>query len=313
MLAALWHWQPKIRAMSLEPAAAALPAVPPAALPAVPPARTALVTGASRGIGQAIATGLAEAGLQVALLATNADLLAEVVADIRARLGQASVLPVVTDVSDAAAVSAATAEVLDAFGSVDLLVNAAGVIDAEVPAWESDPEQWWRIFEVNVRGPYLLAHALVPLMLARGGGRIVDLSSGAASHPMATASAYNASKTALLRLGEHLALAGALGGLRVFEVAPGVVQTDMTASMQMHAGRTDWTPVAQTVQMVLAIARGELDACSGWFIRVTDDTPETLAGYVAASAANGSGRGSGRKLRVQPAGADDALATILGR
>ncbi len=100
-------------------------------------------------------------------------------------------------------------------------------------------------------------------MLARGGGRVVDLSSGAGSHDMDGASAYNASKTALLRLGANLHRSGHALGLRTFEVSPGVVQTDMTASMVMHEGRTEWTPVERTVEMVVAIARGELDAFSG--------------------------------------------------
>lgn len=276
----------------------------------LPPAQTALVTGASRGIGKAIAQGLAQSGIKVALVATNAERLAAVANSIRQNPNNAPVLTITADVAVPDAVAAATAQALDALGSVDLLVNAAGVIDAEVPAWESDPEQWWRIFEVNVRGPYLLVRALVPQMLARGGGRIVDLSSGAASHPMATASAYNASKTALLRFGEHLALAGADAGLKVFEVAPGVVQTDMTASMDMHNGRTDWTPVDKTVQMVLAIARGEIDDYSGWFIRVTDDTPKSLAELAAQVAPNPGGR---RRLRVQPAAESDPLAVVLGR
>lgn len=280
--------------------------------PEVPPAQTALVTGASRGIGRAIALGLAQAGLKTALLATDPVKLAEAAGEIRAVHPNAAadaILTITADVANPKDVTRAAQTVLAKFGRLDLLVNAAGVVDAEVPAWDSDPDQWWRVFEVNVRGPYLLAHALVPTMIAHGGGRIIDLSSGAASHPMVTASAYNASKTALMRFGEHLALAGADHGVRAFEVAPGVVATDMTAGMAMHQGRTDWTPVELTVEMALAIARGELDACSGWFIRVTDDTPELLVDYSAALDPGNSGR---RKLRVLPAGIDDPLAVVLG-
>jgi len=274
---------------------------PPAPLP---PARTAIVTGASRGIGRAIALGLAEAGVKVALVATNREKLDAVAKDIADKGGECIVVP--GDVSNIEHVDAAVAAAKAALGNIDLLVNAAGVIDPEVTAWEADPEQWWRTFEINVRGPFLMARALVPGMLAAGGGRIVDLSSGAASHPMGEASGYNASKTALLRLGEHMALAGGDQGLKVFEVAPGVVQTDMTESMKMHDGRTDWTPVQTTVDMVLAIARGEIDDCSGWFIRVTDDTPESLHDL----AQNASAR-IARRLRVLPAHADDPLADLL--
>jgi len=271
---------------------------------ALPASKTAIVTGASRGIGRAIALGLARQGVAVALVATNRQALAAVAQEIGATGGKCVVVPCdVTNVDDVdAAVTAATA----ALGPIDLLVNAAGVIDHEVKAWEADPEKWWRTFEVNVRGPFLMARALVPGMLAQGGGRIIDLSSGAASHPMEEASGYNASKTALLRLGEHLALAGGDQGLKVFEVAPGVVQTDMTNSMKMHQNRTDWTPVDRTVEMVLAIAKGKVDGCSGWFIRVTDDTPESLqklAGQASVQVA--------RKLRVLPAHPEDPLAELL--
>ena len=276
--------------------------------PKLAPARAALVTGASRGIGRAIAEGLAGAGVRVALVATNAALLSDVARAINNDDDDAMPLAVAVpaDVTNIDAVGAAVAAAETALGPIDMLVNAAGVIDDEVALWEADPEQWWRTFEVNVRGPFLMARALVPAMLAHGGGRIVDLSSGAASHVMSEASGYNASKTALLRLGEHLAIAGGNRGLKVFEVAPGVVATDMTAGMAMHEGRTDWTDVRKTVDMVLAIARGELDSCSGWFIRVTDDTPSSLEQMAATTAGQ-----IARRLRVLPAGKADPLATTL--
>ncbi|GAB2455178.1 SDR family NAD(P)-dependent oxidoreductase [Xylanimonas ulmi] len=271
-----------------------------------PPARTALVTGASRGIGRAVAQGLAAAGLDIALLARDVARLDDVAASVRASGRRAVVLP--ADVTDVAQVRDAVARGEDTLGGVDLLVDAAGVIDAEVPAWEADPEEWWRTVEVDVRGPFLLAHTLAPRMLARGGGRLVHLASGASSHEMAGSSAYNVGKTALVRLGAHLHEAGFARGLRVFEVAPGVVATDMTASMPMHAGRTQWTPVERTVELVVAVARGELDACSGWFLRVTHDTVASLRELAAGA------RPPARRLRVLPAGAEDPLAeTLTGR
>jgi len=275
----------------------------------VPPARTALVTGASRGIGRAVALGLARAGLDVALVARDAARLADIAREVRG-LGRTAVeLP--ADVTDAAAVASAVrsaeASVADGgLGSVDLLVNNAGRIDAEVPLWEADPDEWWSVLETNVRGPFLLARHVVPGMLARGGGRVVDLASGASTHEMAASTAYNASKTALLRLGSGLHEAGHGRGLRVFELSPGTVATEMTAGMPMHAGRTEWTPVERTVEMVVAIARGDLDACSGWYLRVTHDTPESLARLAAGATAPAA-----RRLRAQPAADDDPLAEVL--
>ncbi|WP_313663632.1 SDR family oxidoreductase [Cellulosimicrobium cellulans] len=278
---------------------------------AVAPARTALVTGASRGIGRAIAVGLAAAGLDVALLARDADRLAGVADEIAALDGSGAgrAVVVTVDVTDAAAVAAAVGEAEAALGSVDLLVNNAGRVDAEVPLWEADPDEWWAIVETNVRGPFLLARAVVPGMLARGGGRVVDLNSGAGSHDMDGASAYNASKTALLRLGANLHRSGHARGLRTFEVSPGVVQTDMTASMAMHEGRTEWTPVERTVEMVVAIARGELDAFSGAFVRVTHDSPESLRGAADEAARRGDSLPGpdARRLRVTRWGADDPM------
>ncbi|MBD5788051.1 SDR family NAD(P)-dependent oxidoreductase [Cellulosimicrobium terreum] len=282
--------------------------------PAVPPARTALVTGASRGIGRAIAVGLAATGIDVALLARDADRLAGVAEEIAAlgsgesgTAGRAVVLA--ADVTDAEAVAAAVGAAVDALGGVDLLVNNAGRVDAEVPLWEADPDEWWAVVETNVRGPFLLSRAVVPGMLARGGGRVVDLNSGAGSHDMDGASAYNASKTALLRIGANLHRSGFAHGLRTFELAPGVVRTDMTGSMDMHVGRTQWTPVERTVEMVVAIARGELDAYSGAFVRVTHDSPASLRAAVdGAGRSDGDVPGAdGRRLRVTRWGDDDPM------
>jgi len=278
---------------------------------AVAPARTALVTGGARGIGRAVVLGLARAGLDVAVLGRDASRVDDVAAQVRA-LGRRSV-GLVADVGDPAAVDAAVARAEAELGGIDLLVNNAGRIDAEVPLWEADPDEWWSVMETNLRGPFLLARALVPGMLARGGGRVVDLNSGAGSHDMDGATAYNASKTALLRLGSNLHRSGLARGLRTFEVAPGVVQTDLTAAMDMHVGRTEWTPVERTVEMIVAIATGELDAWSGTFVRVTHDTPASLR--AAASGAPGDEAGvpgpDARRLRVTRFGDDDPMPGAL--
>jgi 3-oxoacyl-[acyl-carrier protein] reductase len=276
---------------------------------ATPPSRTALVTGASRGIGREIALGLARAGLDVALLARDAVRLATVAAEIRA-LG-ASAVELTADVSDPAAVRAAVERAEGALGSIDLLVNNAGAIESEHPLWEADPDEWWSVFATNVRAPFLFSRYAVPGMIARGGGRVVDLASGASSHEMGGGySAYNASKTALTRMGANLHGDGYPRGIRVFELAPGVVQTDMTAGMTLHEGRTRWTPVERVTTVVNAIAAGELDACSGWFLRVSQDTPESLK-VLAADVAEQGVEATARRLRVLPAGLNDPLADAL--
>src|SRR5699024_7430205 len=151
-----------------------------------PPARTALITGASRGIGAAIARHLAEAGLDVALLARSAARLESVAEQVRAAGRRAVTLA--ADVTDVEAVEAAVATAGQQLGSVDLLVNNAGLVDAEVPLWEADPAEFAQLLQTNVYGPFLLARAVIPGMLERGGGRIIDLNYGSGprdSPPMA--------------------------------------------------------------------------------------------------------------------------------
>ncbi|WP_307864894.1 SDR family NAD(P)-dependent oxidoreductase [Myceligenerans salitolerans] len=279
----------------------------------VPPARTALVTGASRGIGREIALGLARAGIDVALLARDEGRLAEVADRVRALGRTAVVLP--ADVT-------AEAEVRDAveraerpdtgLGSVDLLVNNAGRLEPEAPLWEADPGDWWATVEANVRGVFLLNRYVVPGMLARGGGRVVDLASGASTHegPFGH-SAYNVSKTALVRMGAALHAEGHDRGLRVFELAPGVVKTAMSTAMTIHADRTDWTPPERVTALVNAIAAGELDPCSGWLLRATHDTPESLRALAAAAEDGPAPATARRRLRVLPAGPEDPLGELL--
>jgi len=259
--------------------------------PEVPEARTALVTGASRGIGRALAVGLAQAGLDVAVLARDERMLQDTAEEVRAAGVRAVVLG--ADVTDATAVDAAVERAEAELGSIDLLVNNAGAIDPEVPLWEADPDRWWAVVETNVRGPFLLARAVVPGMLARGGGRIIDINSGSGTRDLPDATAYNVSKTALFRIGGSLHEAGHNQGLRTFELAPGVVQTDMTAGMRAHEGRTEWTAPAEVVALVVAIARAQLDELSGRYLRAGADTPESLRTLV-----DGNLRPEARRLRV---------------
>jgi 3-oxoacyl-[acyl-carrier protein] reductase len=265
-------------------------------VPVPPPARTALVTGAGRGLGRALALGLSGAGLRVAVLGRSRESLAGVVAE----LGD-GVMPVVADVRDAAAVRAAVADAERSLDGIDLLVNNAGVIESvEVPVWEADPGVWWDVVETDLRGPFHCVRAVVPGMLTRGGGRVVDLSSGAGAADREIYSAYCAAKAGLFRLTGNLHLAGFSRGLRAFEISPGVVRTDMTAGMAMHAHRTDWTPAEALVDLVLAVGSGRLDAWSGRFLRAGADDPEQVAAHVP--------QGRSRTLGVLPYGPTDPLA-----
>jgi NAD(P)-dependent dehydrogenase (short-subunit alcohol dehydrogenase family) len=259
----------------------------------------ALVTGASSGIGRHLVEGLAARGMAVAGLARNGERLAAAMAEVAESTG-ARTLAVPADVTDRAAVDEAVARVREELGPVDLLVNNAGVIDAaEEPLWEADPDQWWSVVESHVRGAFLLARAVVPWMVLRNRGRVVDLASGMSVRARPEYSAYSVAKTGLMRMTE--ALAGALEGLdvRVFDVAPGVVDTPMTRAMPMWRGFTDWTPPERVVELVAAIAAGDLDQWSGRFLRAGADDLAVLRATTPEDAA--------RQLRLRPYGDGDPL------
>jgi 3-oxoacyl-[acyl-carrier protein] reductase len=272
------------------------------------PARTALVTGANRGLGRGLAEGLAAAGLGVGLVGRRREALEAVAAEIRDAGGTAEVA--VADVRSYEATLAAVRELTAALRGIDLLVNNAGVVEsAEVPVWEADPEEWWDVVETDLRGPFHCVRAVVPGMLKRGGGRVIDLNSGAGALDRENYSGYSAAKAGLFRVGGSLHLAGHGRGLRAFELSPGVAHSDMTHSMPMHAGRTEWTPVSAVVELAVAIARGDLDAWSGCFLRAGTDTPESLA--AAAASISGSATSQvpapSRRLVVAPYGPGDPI------
>ncbi|TFV86102.1 SDR family oxidoreductase [Blastococcus sp. CT_GayMR16] len=261
--------------------------------------QVALVTGASSGIGRSLAEGLAARGVAVAGLARNEERLKAAMAEVAESTG-ARTLAVAADVTDGAAVDAAVARVADELGRVDLLVNNAGIIDvAEVPIWEADPDQWWDVVAGHVRGAQLLVRAVVPGMLARGHGRVVNLASGMSTKANRDYSAYSVAKTGLMRLTEALALSFQGSGLFAFDVAPGVVDTPMTRSMDMWRDFTGWTEPARVVEVVCAIAAGELDAWSGRFLHAGKDDLETLRSRTPADDV--------RQLRLKPYGDGDPL------
>jgi NAD(P)-dependent dehydrogenase (short-subunit alcohol dehydrogenase family) len=259
----------------------------------------ALVTGASAGIGRHLVQGLAERGAAVAGLARSADRLESALAEVAAAT-RARTLGVTADVTDPVAVRSAVDRVTAELGPVTLLVNNAGSIDAaEVPLWEADPDQWWQVVESQVRGPFLLSRAVVPGMIAAGGGRVIGLGSGLGTRGSAEYSAYSAGKSGQMRITEGIHLAGAAHGVRAFDLAPGVIDTAMTRAMPMHAGRTQWTRPADVVALAVAIAAGELDQWSGRFFRAGADDLDVLRATTPEGAA--------RQLRLRPYGPDDPV------
>ena len=249
--------------------------------------QVAIVTGGSRGIGRATAFALARAGTRVGVVARSEEQVAETVRDIQAAGGQA--LAVVADVSDAASVERMAREVESALGPADVLVNNAAAMAPLGPLWEADAADWWHSFEVNLRGPYLCSRAVLPGMIARRRGRIINLATGAATVAVAHMGAYVIAKTALIRFTENLAAELLNSGVSVFAISPGAVRTAMTEHvLESEAGKKwlPWfkklfdrgrdVPPEKAAQLVVQLASGRADALSGRFLAVSDDLAKLL-------------------------------------
>ena len=202
--------------------------------------RIALVTGAGKGIGEAIACALAGDGLRVALAARTASDLERVAGVIRARGGEA--LPVVCDVTQPASVAAAVAEIQRTLGPVAILVNNAGQAGSHKFVGHDDA-LWHRLLDANLNSVYYVTKAVAPLMTAANWGRIVNIASIAAKTGGRYIAAYTASKHGVLGLTRALAVELVAHNITVNAVCPGYVETPMTdASISMIADRTRLSP-----------------------------------------------------------------------
>ena len=201
--------------------------------------RVALITGAGRGIGRAVALQLAEGGARVALLARSVDQLEETAATLRGEGGVALVLP--ADLADPDAVAQAAATTAKELGPVDILVNNAATVQPAGPTVSTPPAGWSSAFAVNVVAPIRLTLVLLPAMLERGWGRIVNVSSGIVDHPgaMVGLNAYAATKAALEAHTLSLAAEVAGSGVTLNVYRPGSVDTAMQAWFRGSAARRD--------------------------------------------------------------------------
>jgi NAD(P)-dependent dehydrogenase (short-subunit alcohol dehydrogenase family) len=198
------------------------------------------------------------------------------------------------DVTSQQAVEKAITSTEAQLGPIDLLVNNAGMLRALGVVAEVDADAWWREVEVNLRGPFLFARAVLPGMIARQRGRIINVASAAGLDAIAAGSAYCVSKAALIRLSENIALETASSGISSFAIHPGTVRTPMNAYVhdseeagqrapevqhwfrQLYAEGRD-TPIERAVELVLALASGRADALSGCFLSVSDDLDTLVA------------------------------------
>jgi 3-oxoacyl-[acyl-carrier protein] reductase len=213
--------------------------------------KTAIVTGAATGIGRATAQLLAQRGANVVAAGLQPDKLDETVAAIADAGGEA--VAAHADISDQDQIAEVAARAQQAFGGADILVNNAAIYPLG-PWHEIEPEQWDEVFGVNVRGYYLLARAVRPQMLARGGGAIVNVASVTFWTGMGLLAAYIASKGAVIGFTRALAREAGVEGIRVNAVAPGAFPT---AASAIHADQDKlWRDVmdAQSIKR-----RGEVE------------------------------------------------------
>ncbi|MDP8932225.1 MAG: SDR family oxidoreductase [Actinomycetota bacterium] len=253
----------------------------------------ALVTGGGRGIGRVLAQALADAGAVVGLVARSSDQLAQSVHLIEAAGGTAAAAT--ADVSDERAIAEAFARLRHELGPVDLLVNNAGISGPVGAAWDVDPDSWWRTVEVNLRSVFLCSRLVLPDMLTRGVGRIVNITSQAGVFRWPQASAYAVSKAAVVKFTENLACETRRSGIRVFSVHPGLVAIglseealagnapDHTPEGHLHAWiRQELTEgrgadPAWAGELVVRLGAGEADELSGCHVSVHDDLDAILA------------------------------------
>lgn len=263
-----------------------------AAADAVPSETIAVITGGGRGIGRHLAEAFATAGYHVVITSTSASRAETSAADIIGATGGAAtgLGLVVDDVTSVAQFKdAVLALETETSRRLQVLVNNAGQIEStEGPLWEAEPESLRAVVTANVLGVALLVNSFAPVLMTNAeatgrSSRIIDLNSGSGAQGTPAYAVYSASKVSLFRIADSVVHFGHEKGLRIFEMAPGVVETAMTKSMPVHdfRGEGDWTTPSQVSDLALALASGSLDAFTGRYVRAGADSEESLIAEAA--------------------------------
>ena len=253
----------------------------------------AIVTGAGRGFGRAIAERLASEGATVALIARNAEQLAETAAIIEAAGGRA--LPVPADVTEPADVDRAVSQIEADLGAPTIFINNAGVPGPFGPIWELDMDAWWAAQHVHIRAPMLFLRRLLPGMVARDKGRIVVVSAIAAKKVAPYLSAYCTGKIAQNRIVAEAAAELADTGVKIFAIDPGFVFTALARDTMNAPDAQKWLPgmvgrlqevsdgeetaagLARCAQRCFDLVSGRYDALSGDYMEIPDDLEAMVA------------------------------------
>ncbi|KAI8630486.1 NAD(P)-binding protein [Xylariaceae sp. FL1651] len=254
--------------------------------PAIDPAKADLtgkavfISGATRGLGKEISVSFAKAGASMIAIGARSDL-SETAKAIRAAAAsvgkpEPKILELKLDVASRESVDAAAAEIKKTFGRIDIVINNAGLFSGRGLIAETDPDAWWETMAVNVKGPYLVMRALIPLMLEAGGMKtFITVSSVGAHCRTPTVSAYQTSKLAVLRLTEFLHAEYSDQGIIGFSIHPGNIPTDMTTGPETPKELAAKTPELVGDSLVY-LAAERRDWLGGRYVNVTWDLPELM-------------------------------------
>ncbi|MDD2675316.1 MAG: 3-ketoacyl-ACP reductase [Flavobacterium sp.] len=212
--------------------------------------KNALITGAGKGIGKAIALALAKEGVNVILVARTQEEIDSVAAKVRSLRVKA--MAITADVADINSVNAAVEKALAEFGTIDILINNAGIA-AFGKFLELEPTDWERIIQVNLMGTYYMTRAVLPNMIERQTGDIINISSTAGLSGNALTSAYSASKFAVLGLTESLMQEVRKHNIRVTALTPSTVATDMAKELKLTDGNPETVMQAEDMaELIIA-------------------------------------------------------------
>jgi NAD(P)-dependent dehydrogenase (short-subunit alcohol dehydrogenase family) len=235
--------------------------------------RVAIVTGASRGIGQAIAQAFAAAGAQVAISSRKQESLDAVVTEIKKQGGQA--IAIAAHTGDSNAVRALVAQTVERFGGVDILVNNAATNPHFGPLLTADEGQWQKILDVNVLGYFRAAQAVVPELQKRGRGKIINMASVAGLRPMPGMGVYSVSKAAVLMLTQTLAQELGPHNIQVNAIAPGVIKTRFSSVLWQTES------IARSIQAATPLGRfGEVDDLTSAALYLASPASDYMTGAV---------------------------------
>lgn len=253
-----------------------------------PSGRVAVVTGAGGGIGRCISMALVEIGLVVVLIGKTRRKIEALAKCINKNEQVAHTIH--ADITNEMKIKQEILRIENEIGPVDILVNNAGVAGPHGPTWEIDTDEWKRCIETNLIGQFLCTFYILPKMISRKRGRIINIVSSAGIKPIPFASAYSVGKTAFIRFSEILASEVSKYGITVFALHPGRVHTSMIDIVMKKIDQNEWwgrefsrgflqqdeVDKDSIARMIKSIASGCADPLSGRFLSVSDNLEDLL-------------------------------------